>query len=184
MENVTVLFLGPCRKFDSATGKPFPAFSPSSRSGRFLRSVLDAAALPSNVQVKFDNVIPRPVFRENGQERNPSCAELVLELENHSLWRLGAGDIVIGLSSVVGEALRKVSASRTASGRAVYPMILGLEHPSFMMRRPVRERVDYAKRIDGYIKGAATRYDRGKNVEHRPTRKARSMRAEVFSEMS
>jgi hypothetical protein len=42
MKRVTILFLGPCRKFDPATPKPFPAFSPNSRSGKFLRSAIDA----------------------------------------------------------------------------------------------------------------------------------------------
>jgi hypothetical protein len=152
MAHMTVLFLGPCRKLDVTTAKPFPAFSPASRSGRFLRSVIQTASIPTGIKLLFDNIIPRPVFDEKGKERNPSCAELIAELEGHALWSLSKGDVVVGLSAVVGDALLRVRASRTASGEGCLPALLKLEHPSFMMRRPIEERTDYARRLGACIK--------------------------------
>jgi hypothetical protein len=115
MASITVLFLGPCRKLDLSTGKPFPAFAPASRSGRFLRSTIQAAAVPAGIELRFDNIIPRPVFDRLGKERNPSCAELISELDGHALWSLREGDVVVGLSAVVGEALLRVGASQYLS---------------------------------------------------------------------
>jgi hypothetical protein len=152
MALMTVLFLGPCRKFDPRTAKPFPAFSPASRSGRFLRLAIQAAAVPTDVELRFDNIIPRPVYDRAGKERNPSCAELVSELDGHVLWELREGDVVVGLSAVVGEALLRVRASRIASGDGCRPTVLKLEHPSYMMRRPIEERTDYAQRLGACIR--------------------------------
>jgi hypothetical protein len=156
MAQMTVLFLGPCRKLDVTTAKPFPAFSPASRSGRFLRASIQAAAIPAGIELLFDNIIPRPVFDKKGRERYPSCAELIAELEDHALWSLPKGDVVVGLSAVVGEALLRVRASRVASGGGCLPTLLKLEHPSFMMRRPVEERTDYARRLGACIIQAHT----------------------------
>jgi hypothetical protein len=50
----TILFLGPCRKFDPATSKPFAAFSPNSRSGKFLRSAIDATAASSDIAIHHE----------------------------------------------------------------------------------------------------------------------------------
>ncbi len=153
----SVLFLGPCRKFDPATEKPFPAFSASSRSGKFLRAAIEAAGLPKSVSIAFDNVIPRALFDKQGRERYPSCGELVEELEKHALWKLGASDVVIGLSSVVGDALERVGTTRLAAGNVKGPKVMRLEHPSFMMRRPLPERTDYVKRLSDCIAMAAHR---------------------------
>ncbi|MCC8978565.1 uracil-DNA glycosylase family protein [Bradyrhizobium acaciae] len=153
----SVLFLGPCRKFDPATDKPFPAFSPSSRSGKFLRGAIEAAGLPKTVSISFDNVIPRALFDKQGRERYPSCAELVDELERHELWRLGDSDVVIGLSSIVGDALIRVKNTRSAAGEKSGPRLVRLEHPSFIMRRPLRERTDYIKRLGDCIDSMARR---------------------------
>lgn len=147
MKRATILFLGPCRKFDPATSKPFPAFSPNSRSGKFLRNAIEASAASGEVTLRFDNVIPRAVFDKEGRERYPSCGELVEELETHALWRLGSSDVVIGLSSIVGEALHRVQSARLEAGHRAGPTLVRLEHPSFMMRRPVHERTDYVRRL-------------------------------------
>jgi hypothetical protein len=163
MTNVTVLFLGPCRKLDASTGKPFPAFSPASRSGRFLRLTIETAGVPPDISVEFDNVIPRPVFDKDGRERNPSRAELVLELERHALWNLRESDLVVGLSAVVGEALNLAQRLRSASGENDSPRLLSLEHPSFMMRRPSTERADYARRLSACISASSCR-ERRKHV--------------------
>ncbi|WP_426409464.1 hypothetical protein [Bradyrhizobium ganzhouense] len=151
----SVLFLGPCRKFDPATEKPFPAFSPSSRSGKFLRSAIDTAGLRKSVSISFDNVIPRALFDKQGRERYPTCAELVEELESHSLWTLDSSDVVIGLSAVVGDALQRVASARLAAGYKSGPRIMRLEHPSFMMRRPQPERTDYVRRLGNCIRAGA-----------------------------
>lgn len=147
MKRATILFLGPCRKLDPATSKPFPAFSPNSRSGKFLRNAIDATAASSDVTIRFDNVIPRALFDKEGRERYPSCGELIEELEGHALWKLAASDVVIGLSAIVGEALQKVQSARIEVGNRAGPTLMRLEHPSFMMRRPVLERTDYVRRL-------------------------------------
>lgn len=154
MKRATILFLGPCRKFDPATSKPFPAFSPNSRSGKFLRNAIEATAASDNVILRFDNVVPRALFDKEGRERYPSCGELVEELEVHALWRLGSSDVVIGLSSIVGEALQKVQSARLEAGRRPGPTLVRLEHPSFIMRRPVHERTDYVRRLRECIHSA------------------------------
>lgn len=151
----SVLFLGPCRKFDPATEKPFPAFSSSSRSGKFLRGAIESARLPKTVSISFDNVIPRALFDKQGRERYPTCVELVEELQTHALWRLGNTDVVIGLSSVVGDALERVGNARLAAGHKSGPRVVRLEHPSFMMRRPQQERTDYIRRLADCIRSAA-----------------------------
>jgi hypothetical protein len=153
----SVLFLGPCRKFDPATEKPFPAFSASSRSGKFLRGAIEAADLRKTVSISFDNVIPRALFDKQGRERYPTCAELVEELERHALWKLGNSDVVIGLSSVVGDALERVRNARLAAGIDSGPKVMRLEHPSFMMRRPLPERTDYIRRLGACIDRAVLR---------------------------
>jgi hypothetical protein len=168
MANMTVLFLGPCRKFDAATAKPFPAFSPASRSGRFLRSAIQAAAVPNDIELRFDNIIPRPVYDRTGKERNPSCAELVSQLDGHVLWELRDGDVVVGLSAAVGEALLRVRASRIASGDGCRPTVLKLEHPSYMMRRPIEERTDYAQRLGACIRLAMASFRRAEIASRSP----------------
>lgn len=147
MKQVTILFLGPCRKFDPATAKPFPAFSPSSRSGKFLRNAIAATAASRNAIMRFDNVIPRALFDKQGRERYPTCGELIEELDRHALWKLDTCDVVIGLSSVVGEALERVQDFRRQAGDRTGPTLVRLEHPSFMMRRPAHERTDYIQRL-------------------------------------
>jgi hypothetical protein len=147
MKRVTILFLGPCRKFDPATSKPFPAFSPNSRSGKFLRSAIDATTTSNEIAIRFDNVIPRALFDREGRERYPTCTELVEELEGHALWRLSSSDVVIGLSSVVGDALERAKRARLEAGDQTGPALMRLEHPSFMMRRPIHERTDYVRRL-------------------------------------
>ncbi|NPU15166.1 hypothetical protein HL666_30800 [Bradyrhizobium sp. 83002] len=147
MKRATILFLGPCRKFDPATSKPFPAFSSQSRSGKFLRSAIEAAAASDDVIIRFDNVIPRVLFDKEGRERYPSCGELVEELERHALWKLSRSDVVIGLSAIVGDALQRVEGSRLKAGHHAGPTVVRLEHPSFMMRRPIKERTDYVRRL-------------------------------------
>lgn len=168
MAHMTVLFLGPCRKFDVATAKPFPAFSPASRSGRFLRSAIQAAAVPNDIELRFDNIIPRPVYDRTGKERNPSCAELISELDGHELWDLQEGDVIIGLSAAVGEALLRVRASRIAAGDGCRPTVLKLEHPSFMMRRPAEERAGYAQRLGACIRRAMASSRRAELVSPLP----------------
>ncbi|TKV71667.1 hypothetical protein FDV58_39310 [Bradyrhizobium elkanii] len=153
----SVLFLGPCRKYDPATERPFPAFSPSSRSGKFLRGAIEAAGLPKTVSITFDNVIPRALFDKQGRERYPTCAELVDELERHALWKLANSDVVIGLSSIVGDALIRVSNARSAAGDKSGPRVMRLEHPSFIMRRPLRERTDYIRRLSDCVERVALR---------------------------
>lgn len=147
MKRATILFLGPCRKFDPSTSKPFPAFSSQSRSGKFLRSAIDATAASGEVIMRFDNVIPRALFDKEGRERYPSCGELVEELEGHALWKLSRSDVVIGLSAIVGEALQRVQSARLGAGGHAGPTLMRLEHPSFMMRRPIHERTDYVRRL-------------------------------------
>ncbi|WP_027573994.1 hypothetical protein [Bradyrhizobium sp. WSM1743] len=79
---------------------------------------------------------------------------IVEELEGHALWRLGSSDVVIGLSAIVGEALQRVQIARFEAGRRAGPTLVRLEHPSFMMRRPVHERTDYVRRLRECIHSA------------------------------
>jgi len=97
---------------------------------------------------RVDNVIPRALFDKEGRERYPTCSELVGELEDHALWKLGSSDVVIGLSSVVGDALDRAKNARLEAGDRAGPTLMRLEHPSFMVRRPVHERTDYVQRLD------------------------------------
>lgn len=99
-------------------------------------------------------MIPRALFDKEGRERYPSCGELVEELEAHALWRLGSADVVVGLSSIVGEALHRVQSARLEAGHRAGPTLVRLEHPSFMMRRPIHERTDYIRRLGGCIHSA------------------------------
>jgi hypothetical protein len=165
MKRATVLFLGPCRKFDPATEQPFPPFSEASRSGRFLRAAIDAAAIPPNIMVRFDNVIPRALFDAEGRERYPVCAELVAELEQHPLWEMYSHDVVVGLSAVVSDALDRSHAKRVNDGYIGGPTLLRLEHPSFMMRRPVQERVAYSRRLAESVRAALRRKPRSKPLK-------------------
>ncbi|OSI32788.1 hypothetical protein [Bradyrhizobium canariense] len=115
--------------------------------GQVSAKAIDATAASGEVILRFDNVIPRALFDKKGRERYPSCGELVAELEGHALWRLGSSDVVIGLSAIVGQALQTVQSARFEAGCRSGPTLIRLEHPSFMMRRPVHERTDYIRRL-------------------------------------
>ena len=154
MSKYSAVFFGPCQKLNRRTGTAYEAFCPESRSGKFLRSIVDTNAFPKEVNVRFDNIIASPVYDKEGKERNPTVAELVKALERHKLWKSENIDILVGLSASVREALETVHRRRRESNRASGPMMLFAEHPSFMMRRPHSERVNYSARLQQKISGA------------------------------
>lgn len=151
----TVMFLGPCYKQDRKTQTLHEPFSVHSRSGKFLRSILDE--MKRGVDFGFANVIPRAVFDAGGKERNPKGTELLDYVISDEFWKRANADVIIGLSSDVRKAfellekrLLPISQPVNIAGR----QFLFLEHPSFVMRQPAERRAEYAERLRSGIRSS------------------------------
>lgn len=138
-----VLFLGPCHKLQPRSAIPYPPFAENSRSGRFLRRAIDQTELAVIADVQFDNILPGPALDDAGKERYPTWHELADRAQDHRLWQLRAKDVIVALSVSVARALHAVAARRpTPLSEA--PQLVGMPHPSYMLRRPATEREEYA----------------------------------------
>lgn len=157
MKPNTILFLGPCRKIDLKTGLPFAPFAETSRSGRFLRQVIASASIDALAEVQFGNVLPGPVFGDDGRERNPDWRELLLGLHGHAVWRLSDQDVIVALSGPVMRALSLAASRQVTEHGALSPHIVAAAHPSFMMRRPSWERDRYGVLLHDQILEALRR---------------------------
>jgi hypothetical protein len=147
-----VVFLGPCRKVDRKNGKLHPPFSELSRSGKFLRGLVNGAVL-QNIRVEYDNILEIGVFTPLGQECNPGPDQLVKPLLEHRIWR--EADVVIALSSTVRRAFEIVKREMGADAPGKRLDIHFIDHPSYIMRRPQAERSAYTKTIQEIMQRAA-----------------------------
>lgn len=140
MSQKTILLLGLCAKI-SPDGGLYPPLSQTSRSGGYLSSLLESMPL-STTRFRRDNIIPGPVVRADGKERNPTWLELLPSLRQHWLWmdETLAGVVVFG-----GEAKRAFSALREE--RQIDVKLHFFHHPSYALRQPRESRVDYANKL-------------------------------------
>ena len=146
MTQAKILFLGLCAKFDRKNGKQHEPFSPSSRSGKFIRGALGTKLLPEGL-VEFSNVLPHTVWGDHGRERLPTIDELAAGLATHSTLQQPTLLLIVGL----GEGVKRAW-ERPGEHQAISAKVLFLPHPSFIQRRPVSERNDYIKLLQTEIR--------------------------------
>ena len=143
----TIVFLGPCFKLNRRTSENFEAFSPQSRSGKFLRSSVERGLIDSDkiVKIEYRNVIERLFYNSSGKEVVPSVSELVGDVKQLRVWDYA--DIVICLGSAVSEAVNRVMQDEKCDQIAKHVSVFHLKHPSFVIRQPVEIRDQYGADI-------------------------------------
>ncbi|RUW22688.1 MULTISPECIES: uracil-DNA glycosylase family protein [unclassified Mesorhizobium] len=139
-----ILFLGLCAKKNADGGLHAP-LAPTSRSGSFLASLL--AELPlGEIAIARDNIIPGPVFGQNGVERNPTWAELLPWLRDHWLWRDDTLAAIVAFGAEAERAFAALAAERSSDTPVYF-----LHHPSYALRQPKNRRAEYARKLSQAI---------------------------------
>ncbi|WP_353642514.1 hypothetical protein [Mesorhizobium sp. WSM2239] len=140
MTDKTILFLGLCAKKNAKGGLHAP-LAPTSRSGRFLTSLL--ADLPLNrISITRDNIIPGPVEGPDGDERNPTWAELLPWLRKHRLWQNSSLAAVVVFGGEAKRAFEVLQAERPTRTPIYF-----FQHPSYALRQPASRRDAYAREL-------------------------------------